>query len=171
MIKHLQSDSTGGRLLFCWLTASFFCLPDVRWWRTCGWSRSGWTRVCLCSTKFPTWPRSCRMKSVSHWRMKWNRKLNPARFVFLRLLFLPKGSRKMKNKYGRFKCLTTTQLFRHTLSFLQLLVKILTKVPLFGFLRPISVFTLSYLSQFQDLKMVFCFLCLVWKETWCEVEA
>lgn len=39
--------------------------PSSRWWPTCGWSRRGWTRVCLCSTKSRMWLKRSRMKSVS----------------------------------------------------------------------------------------------------------
>lgn len=53
------------------ISPCFFSSPlNNRWWPTCVWSRRGWTRVCLCSTKYLMWPTRFRMKLVSRVQSK-----------------------------------------------------------------------------------------------------
>lgn len=60
----LMSSWKHSRTLVTWHPVCPFLHPP-RWWPTCVWSRRGWTRVYLCSTKYHTWPTRFRMKLVS----------------------------------------------------------------------------------------------------------
>lgn len=70
-IFRINTSSIYRGLLISSHLSLFFSSPlNNRWWPTCVWSRRGWTRVCLCSTKYLMWPTRFRMKLVSRVQSK-----------------------------------------------------------------------------------------------------